>query len=62
SESSLSILRDILQTLKDSTIIEPSGRDVRLRFWVSYQKLSTEYDNEFLECYSGDMDIILIFV
>ncbi|GBE86190.1 hypothetical protein SCP_0900680 [Sparassis crispa] len=60
-KENLSILRDILQTLKDSTIIEPSGRDVRSRFWASYQKLSTEYDNEFLERCRGDMDIILIF-
>ncbi|KAG1873229.1 hypothetical protein F4604DRAFT_1550614, partial [Suillus subluteus] len=35
--------------------------DERSRFWTVYQKVASQHDNEFLEHYDGDMDIVLIF-
>ncbi|KAG0695744.1 hypothetical protein DFH29DRAFT_771600, partial [Suillus ampliporus] len=34
--------------------------DERSRFWTVYQKVASQHDNEFLEQYDGDMDIVLI--
>ncbi|KAH7920196.1 hypothetical protein BV22DRAFT_977004, partial [Leucogyrophana mollusca] len=36
-------------------------QDHRARFWATYNSEAAEYDNEFLEKYKGDMDIVLIF-
>ena len=58
----MKILEDILATLQDSKIAEPSGKDERSRFWAKYKKVSEEYDTEFLDRHNGNMDIVLIFV
>ncbi|KAG1828146.1 hypothetical protein EV424DRAFT_1280719, partial [Suillus variegatus] len=36
-------------------------KDVRSRFWVTYDKVAKEHDDEFLERNNSDMDIVLIF-
>ncbi|KAG2097964.1 uncharacterized protein F5147DRAFT_533929, partial [Suillus discolor] len=36
-------------------------KDVESKFWVTYDKFSTEYDNDFLERANDDMGIILTF-
>ncbi|KAG2133329.1 hypothetical protein DEU56DRAFT_694456, partial [Suillus clintonianus] len=36
-------------------------KDVRSRFWTVYRKVAEEHDGDFLERYSTDMDIVLIF-
>ncbi|KAG1890447.1 uncharacterized protein F5891DRAFT_1072144 [Suillus fuscotomentosus] len=52
-KSSEQLLQQILDTLRSSNI--------RSRFWTVYQKVASQHDNEFLEQYDGDMDIVLIF-
>ncbi|KAG1731463.1 uncharacterized protein EDB91DRAFT_1058640, partial [Suillus paluster] len=37
------------------------GKDVKSRFWATYTREATDYDEEFLEKYQSDMDIVLIF-
>ena len=56
------ILKEILVTLQDSKVAEPSGKDKLSRFWVKYKKVSEEYDTEFLDRHNGNMDIVLVFV
>ncbi|KAG1865037.1 hypothetical protein DFJ58DRAFT_621769, partial [Suillus subalutaceus] len=36
-------------------------KDDRSRFWAAYKRVAEEHDDEFLERYNGDMDIVLIF-
>ncbi|KAG1824648.1 uncharacterized protein BJ212DRAFT_1218552, partial [Suillus subaureus] len=36
-------------------------KDDRSRFWAAYKKVAEEHDDEFLERYNSDMDIVLIF-
>ncbi|KAJ8595023.1 hypothetical protein M405DRAFT_716585, partial [Rhizopogon salebrosus TDB-379] len=36
-------------------------KDPLSKFWVAYQKLSSQHDNEMLERGNGNMDIVLIF-
>ncbi|KAG1838299.1 hypothetical protein DFJ58DRAFT_622404, partial [Suillus subalutaceus] len=36
-------------------------KDDRSRFWALYKRVAEEHDDEFLERYNGDMDIVLIF-
>ncbi|OJA17401.1 putative protein 22 [Rhizopogon vesiculosus] len=55
------ILQDILKTLQDSSITEKEDKDIQLRFWATYSKVSKEHDDEFLERSNSDMDIVLIF-
>lgn len=55
------LLRQILETLQDSSIAEKGEKDVRSRFWATYDKVSKEHDGEFLERNNSDMDIVLIF-
>ncbi|KAG2052542.1 hypothetical protein BDR06DRAFT_1009400 [Suillus hirtellus] len=50
-----------LDTLRSSNIVEKGANDERSRFWTVYQKVVSQHDNEFLEQYDGDMDIVLIF-
>ncbi|KAG1841878.1 hypothetical protein C8R48DRAFT_679172 [Suillus tomentosus] len=47
--------------LQDSTIASKVGKDNRSRFWGVYKRVAEEHDDEFLERYTTDMDIILIF-
>lgn len=55
-------MRQILETLQDSSIAEKGEKDVRSRFWATYDKVAKEHDGEFLERNNSDMDIVLIFV
>ncbi|KAG1842489.1 hypothetical protein DFJ58DRAFT_54224 [Suillus subalutaceus] len=55
------VMRQVLDVLKDSTIASKTGKDDRSRFWGQYKRVAEEYDDEFLERYNGDMDIVLIF-
>ncbi|KAG1810451.1 uncharacterized protein HD556DRAFT_54531 [Suillus plorans] len=55
------LLQQILDTLPSSNIVEKGANDERSRFWTVYQKVASQHDNEFLEQYDGDMDIVLIF-
>ncbi|KAG2118086.1 uncharacterized protein F5147DRAFT_256990 [Suillus discolor] len=54
------ILQKILTTLEDSNITEKGNKDTYNRFWASYNQAATEYDGEFLERNSSDMDIVLL--
>ncbi|KAG1850166.1 hypothetical protein F4604DRAFT_1535993, partial [Suillus subluteus] len=36
-------------------------KDNRSRFWGVYKRVAEEHDGEFLERYTGDMDIVLVF-
>ncbi|KAG2135665.1 hypothetical protein BD769DRAFT_1320831, partial [Suillus cothurnatus] len=36
-------------------------KDSRSHFWGLYKRVAEEHDDEFLERYNGDMDIVLIF-
>ncbi|KAH7906337.1 hypothetical protein BJ138DRAFT_1016407, partial [Hygrophoropsis aurantiaca] len=61
SNRSLQILKDILETLKGSTIAQEVAKDPRSRLWAIYRREAKEYDESFLERYKDDMDIVLIF-
>lgn len=56
------ILQQVLTTLQDSNITEKGNTDIYNRFWASYNQVAKEYDGEFLEQNSSDMDIILLSV
>ncbi|KAG1723949.1 hypothetical protein EDB19DRAFT_1618020, partial [Suillus lakei] len=36
-------------------------KDHRSRFWRVYKRVAEEHDGEFLEQYTSDMDIVLVF-
>ncbi|KAG2156678.1 uncharacterized protein EDB93DRAFT_926754 [Suillus bovinus] len=55
------LLRQILETLQYSNIAEKGDKDVRSRFWATYDQVAKEHDGEFLERNNSDMDIVLIF-
>jgi hypothetical protein len=61
AENLLRLLQQVLNTLRNSNV-EKGANDERSRFWTVYQKVASQHDNEFLEHYDGDMDIVLIFV
>ncbi|KAG2054225.1 hypothetical protein BDR06DRAFT_884423 [Suillus hirtellus] len=54
-------MKEVLEVLKDSTIASKSGKDERSRFWRVYKRVAEEHDSEFLERYTSDMNIVLIF-
>ncbi|KAG2360144.1 hypothetical protein BDR07DRAFT_171010 [Suillus spraguei] len=54
-------LDQILDVLKGSTIAEERGIDANSKFWATYKKDSTEYDDDFLGRANDDMGIILTF-
>ncbi|KAG1841851.1 hypothetical protein C8R48DRAFT_619895 [Suillus tomentosus] len=54
-------MRQVLDVLQDSTIASKIGKDNRSRFWGVYRRVAEEHDGEFLERYTTDMDIVLIF-
>ncbi|KAG1785817.1 uncharacterized protein HD556DRAFT_1279221 [Suillus plorans] len=56
-----SVIKQVLDILRDSTIASKSGKDERSRFWGVYKRVAEEHDSEFLERYATDMDIVLIF-
>ncbi|KAG1767626.1 hypothetical protein EDD22DRAFT_285485 [Suillus occidentalis] len=55
------IMKQVLDVLQDSTIASKSGKDARSRFWGVYKRVAEEHDSEFLERYTSDMDIVLVF-
>jgi hypothetical protein len=55
-------MKQVLDVLKDSTIASRDGKDNRSRFWGLYKRVAEEHDDEFLERYNSDMDIVLVFV
>ncbi|KAG2739167.1 hypothetical protein P692DRAFT_20756500 [Suillus brevipes Sb2] len=54
-------MKQVLDVLQDSTIASKSGKDTRSRFWGVYKRVAEEHDSEFLERYTSDMDIVLVF-
>ncbi|KAG1750101.1 hypothetical protein EDB19DRAFT_1593800, partial [Suillus lakei] len=36
-------------------------KDNHSRFWTVYRRVAQEHDSEFLEQYTSDMDIVLVF-
>jgi hypothetical protein len=54
-------MKQVLDVLQDSTIASKDGKDNRSRFWGVYKRVAEEHDSEFLERYTGDMDIVLVF-
>ncbi|KAG2135300.1 hypothetical protein DEU56DRAFT_396617, partial [Suillus clintonianus] len=56
-----SVMKQVLGVLQDSTIASKSGKDHRSRFWGVYKRVAEEHDGEFLERYTSDMDIVLVF-
>ncbi|KAG1799578.1 uncharacterized protein BJ212DRAFT_1288026, partial [Suillus subaureus] len=54
-------MRQVLDVLQDSTVASKIGKDKRSRFWGVYKRVAEEHDGEFLERYTGDMDIVLVF-
>ncbi|KAG2757223.1 hypothetical protein P692DRAFT_20825172 [Suillus brevipes Sb2] len=51
----------ILDVLKGSTIAEERGKDANSKFWATYKKVSTEYDDDFLKWANDDIGIMLTF-
>ncbi|KAG2073812.1 hypothetical protein BDR04DRAFT_1009760 [Suillus decipiens] len=54
-------MKEVLEVLKDSTIASKTGKDKRSRFWAAHKRVASEHDDEFLERYYNDMDIVLVF-
>ncbi|KAG1763874.1 hypothetical protein EDD22DRAFT_802050, partial [Suillus occidentalis] len=54
-------MKQVLKVLKESTIASKSGNDDRSRFWELYKRVAEEHDDDFLERYNSDMDIVLVF-
>ncbi|KAG1785807.1 uncharacterized protein HD556DRAFT_1456361, partial [Suillus plorans] len=55
-------MREVLEVLKDSTIASKTGKDERSHFWRVYKRVAEEHDSEFLEQYTSNMNIVLIFI
>lgn len=58
----VTVLTDILSTLRRSTIVPRDVPDKRTRFWTTHKVESDEYDQELYDKYSGRMDNSTIFV
>ncbi|KAG2136646.1 hypothetical protein DEU56DRAFT_737214 [Suillus clintonianus] len=54
-------MNKVLDVLQDSTIASKGGKDIRSRFWTIHRRVAEEHDSEFLERYTSDMDIVLVF-
>ncbi|KAG1906367.1 uncharacterized protein F5891DRAFT_942306 [Suillus fuscotomentosus] len=54
-------MKEVLKVLQDSTIASNTGTDERFRFWRVYKRVAEEHDSKFLEQYTSDMNIVLIF-
>ncbi|OJA16311.1 hypothetical protein AZE42_03366 [Rhizopogon vesiculosus] len=57
----LDLIQQIVEVLQSSNIVEERGNDVPSKFWATYKKVSSEYDDNMLERCNGNMDILLIF-
>ncbi|KAG1717656.1 hypothetical protein EDB19DRAFT_1652804, partial [Suillus lakei] len=51
----------VLNDRQELPIAQERDKDVDSKFWTTYDKVSTEYDDDFLERANGDMGIILTF-
>ncbi|KAH8100425.1 hypothetical protein BXZ70DRAFT_1024450, partial [Cristinia sonorae] len=60
-KNALSVLQDILVTLRKSNIIPRDGETKWVRFWNKYTQEADDYDREFLERYKNDMNTTMIF-
>ncbi|OJA18514.1 hypothetical protein AZE42_12141 [Rhizopogon vesiculosus] len=60
-EQLVNISQQVLDTLRNSNIVEKGPNDHQSRFWAVYQKVAAEHDDEFFERHDNDMDIILTF-
>ncbi|KAG2062353.1 hypothetical protein BDR06DRAFT_865406, partial [Suillus hirtellus] len=56
------LLRRILETLQDSSIVEKGDKDVRSRFWAKYDQVSKEEEDKFIERTNIDLQIVLLCV
>ncbi|KAG1720502.1 uncharacterized protein EDB91DRAFT_1064825, partial [Suillus paluster] len=54
-------MNETLDVLRGSTIAQEHGKDAESKFWVTYKKISNEYDDDFLERAHNDMGMILTF-
>ncbi|KAG2039747.1 hypothetical protein BDR03DRAFT_859370, partial [Suillus americanus] len=54
-------MKEVLDILKDSTIVSKTDKDARSRFWAAYKRVAEEHDDEFLYRYNDDMKTILVF-
>ncbi|KAG1831509.1 hypothetical protein EV424DRAFT_1534193 [Suillus variegatus] len=55
----MSVMKQALDVLKDSTIASKTGKDDRSHFWGLYKRVVEEHGDKFLERYNGDVDIDL---
>ncbi|KAG2357914.1 hypothetical protein BDR07DRAFT_1296303 [Suillus spraguei] len=51
----------ILNVLQYSIITKERRKDDNSRFWATYEKVSTEYDNDLVKQMHNDINIILTF-
>lgn len=56
----MSVMKQALDVLKDSTIASKTGKDDRSHFWGLYKRVVEEHGDKFLERYNGDVDIDLV--
>ncbi|KAG1844442.1 hypothetical protein C8R48DRAFT_542681, partial [Suillus tomentosus] len=56
------VMKQVLDILQDSTIASKIGKDKQSSFRGVYKRVAAEHDDEFLERYTTDMDIVLIFI
>ncbi|KAH8085450.1 hypothetical protein BXZ70DRAFT_561242 [Cristinia sonorae] len=59
--NAISVLQEILVTLRKSNIVPREGETKWVRFWHKYNMEADEYDREFLERYRSDMNTTMIF-
>ncbi|KAJ8595401.1 hypothetical protein M405DRAFT_929554 [Rhizopogon salebrosus TDB-379] len=57
----IDLLQEISEVLRSSTIVEERGKDATSKFWAAYKKVPSEYDDDMLERWNSNMDIVLIF-
>ncbi|OAX39724.1 hypothetical protein K503DRAFT_689012, partial [Rhizopogon vinicolor AM-OR11-026] len=57
----LGLVQQIVEVLQTSNIVEERGNDVPSKFWATYKKISSEYDDDMLERCNGNLDSLLIF-
>ena len=56
------LLKQIIDTLHASEFFSSVRTDKGSHFWVTYERIAMQTDEEFLERYNGDLDVQLIFV
>ena len=48
--------------MQKSDVFLKTAKDAPTRFWSAYERMEKQHDDEFLEKYNGDMDVLLISV